>query len=461
MFKVKSFKIIVSTFAFIIQSCASTIPELNQCFYNYKISEDALPDFEVKTFRSPEETGTRLDVYVSVLESRLQFIRAADNFKSSYTVFLRLSGEKKTYSRDLTRTIIRKGVNQLGDNAYDAFVLSFFPEPGKYKLSITVSDDNTQSKKTRDFAVDISSDTSSHIRLSDILFLLKTDTVDGTRRITPFVPGNVGLLPDTINFFVKTFLKSGSLDSVGFYLYELPRSTAAITRFNPYSIQIGAPFQDPCGQSDSSILIYRAEYKSKAQAGTDLIFGKFPKPPVGQYLLQVKLIDNSGNTASSFQNFMVRSRMFPEVIGDYRTMVESLGYIATPPEFKRLTAAENDSVLRSNILSFWQDKGGIERMKEYYRRVKQANKYFSTCVDGWRTPMGLFYIVCGPPDYVECQGIWNEKWVYTPSGYSSTMTIVFRLTKEEADPDKRLYQIANVFFPPDMWSFFVNRWRNP
>ncbi|MGC8595821.1 MAG: GWxTD domain-containing protein [Candidatus Kryptoniota bacterium] len=457
----KSFRIIVLVTAFIIQSCASTVPELNQCFYNYKITEDALPFFEVKTFRSPEQGGTRLDIYLGVQESRLQFIKMADNFKSSYTVLLRLAGERKAYSRDLSRTIIRKEVNQLDENSYDAFVISFFPEPGKYKLSITVSDDNTQAKLTRDFSVDIPSDTSNQIRLSDILFLARTDTVNGTRRITPFVPENVGLLSDTLNFFVKTYLKSGSLDSVEFYLYELPQSTAAITRFNPYSMQIGVPFQDPCSENDSRRLIYRAEYRSKAHAGTDLIFGKIPKPPLGQYILQVKLLDNLGNAVNSYQNFIVRSRIFPRVIGDYRTMVESLGYIATPPEFKRLTAAENDSALRSGILSFWQDKGGVERMNEYYRRVRQANKYFSTCVDGWRTPMGLFYIVCGPPDYVECQGIWNEKWVYTPSGYSSTMTIVFRLTKEVADPDKRLYQIANVFFPPDMWSYFVNRWRNP
>lgn len=456
----KNFKIFFLLAAF-IQSCASTAPELNQCFYNYKITEDALPNFEVKLFRSPEEKSTRLDVYLSVLESRLQFIRSADNFKASYSVFLKLAGERKTYSRDLTRTITKKTFNQYDESSYDAFVVSFFPEPGNYKLSITVSDDNTQSKLTKDFAVVIPFDTSSSIRISDILFLVRADTVDGTRRITPFVPENVGLLPDTIGFFVKTFLRSGGLDSVAFYLFELPRSTAAITTFNPYSMQIGVPFQDPCIQSDTRKLIYRAEYMSGALAGTDLIFGKFPKPPAGQYMLQVKVIDRSGNTASSYQNFIVRSKIFPQVVGDYRTMVESLGYIATPPEFKRLTSAQTDSALRLSILSFWKDRGGIERMNEYYRRVKQANKYFSTCVDGWRTPMGLFYIVCGPPDYVECQGIWNEKWVYTPSGYSSTMTILFRLANGATDPDKRLYQIANAYFPPDMWSYFVNRWRNP
>jgi len=42
-----------------------------------------------------------------------------------------------------------------------------------------------------------------------------------------------------------------------------------------------------------------------------------------------------------------------------------------------------------------------ELMDEYYRRVKYANDKFTTFQDGWRSDMGMIFILFGPPDNIE------------------------------------------------------------
>jgi GWxTD domain-containing protein len=42
-----------------------------------------------------------------------------------------------------------------------------------------------------------------------------------------------------------------------------------------------------------------------------------------------------------------------------------------------------------------------EKMEEHYARVEFANKHFKHYLDGWRTDMGMVYIIFGPPNNVE------------------------------------------------------------
>ena len=70
--------------------------------------------------------------------------------------------------------------------------------------------------------------------------------------------------------------------------------------------------------------------------------------------------------------------------------------------------------------------------------------------------MGISYIVCGAPDYVECQGLSNEVWYYD-IGSNRSFTIPFR----EIYPgsSERYFEIAPYSVNDFVWSEFVNRWR--
>ena len=40
-------------------------------------------------------------------------------------------------------------------------------------------------------------------------------------------------------------------------------------------------------------------------------------------------------------------------------------------------------------------------MIEYYRRIQTADERYSHFIDGWKTDMGMVYIIFGEPDQIE------------------------------------------------------------
>jgi hypothetical protein len=40
-------------------------------------------------------------------------------------------------------------------------------------------------------------------------------------------------------------------------------------------------------------------------------------------------------------------------------------------------------------------------MEQYYNRVQYANEHFSHYIDGWRTDLGMVFILLGPPNNVD------------------------------------------------------------
>jgi hypothetical protein len=93
-------------------------------------------------------------------------------------------------------------------------------------------------------------------------------------------------------------------------------------------------------------------------------------------------------------------------------------------------------------------------MMEYYKRVEYANELFTCNVDGWKTPMGMVFIVLGEPSYMECSpgSVRVETWSY-PNG-------IYFATGEFGD-GTRYYTLTR--FPEQdgyrYWLDMAGRWR--
>jgi GWxTD domain-containing protein len=70
---------------------------------------------------------------------------------------------------------------------------------------------------------------------------------------------------------------------------------------------------------------------------------------------------------------------------------------------KLLTINDPDS-LAAVVHHFWRDKMDSTTAQKvaakYYRRVRQANRLFTSYKEGWKTARGTFYVLFGPPDKV-------------------------------------------------------------
>ena len=110
---------------------------------------------------------------------------------------------------------------------------------------------------------------------------------------------------------------------------------------------------------------------------------------------------------------MFHNQDFPDITYNPMEMVNSLNYIATINEIKKFVDVKTDSGIKTNLQNFWKDHGGVRSNAQDIETVGEANRFFTNnCIEGWRTPMGMFYIVWGPSDNVDCEGTWNERWSY-------------------------------------------------
>jgi GWxTD domain-containing protein len=148
---------------------------------------------------------------------------------------------------------------------------------------------------------------------------------------------------------------------------------------------------------------------------------------------------------------------FPELT-TIEQIFEPLRYITTSREYDAL---ENSPDLKMAIDSFWLEKSGnVNRARsqiaKYYNRVQEANQFFSSYLEGWKTDRGMIYIIFGPPNNVYRQTN-TELWVYGEAGHNLSLRFSFvKVNNPFSDNDYSLYR--NPMFK-EAWYNAVENWR--
>jgi len=171
-------------------------------------------------------------------------------------------------------------------------------------------------------------------------------------------------------------------------------------------------------------------------------------PRKGLYLIQ--------KDTTSLEGFCFRVE---EDYPQYSLLVNLPGpliYITTRREFERLeTSRGYKKAFDRAILSITAD---IDRarilMRNYFRRVELANRYFTSYKEGWKTDRGMIYIVFGRPTEVfkfNDREVWNYK--------TDQFDIRFTFSKSSSlfDPDN--YVLIREKKHEDTWYEVVDLWR--
>ena len=93
-------------------------------------------------------------------------------------------------------------------------------------------------------------------------------------------------------------------------------------------------------------------------------------------------------------------------ISDVEEAMEQMRYILTSDERSQLSKVKKKD--REDLFyTFWKERDPTpetatnELMEQYYSRVRYAIEHFTSFTPGWRTDMGMIYILFGPPDDIE------------------------------------------------------------
>ncbi len=153
--------------------------------------------------------------------------------------------------------------------------------------------------------------------------------------------------------------------------------------------------------------VLTGSYRRRLTAWRTLDF--FPLEPdslgFGKYTLRVA-VEAEGSRDQVEKTFNVRWSGLPATAADLDMAIEQVKYVADKKEYDALRRAPGEKKLEE-FMRFWKRRDPTpgteenEAMDEHYRRVEYANERFTVFREGWKTDMGMVYIILGPPNDIE------------------------------------------------------------
>jgi GWxTD domain-containing protein len=139
-------------------------------------------------------------------------------------------------------------------------------------------------------------------------------------------------------------------------------------------------------------------------------------------------------------------------------MLPPLRYISSKKEYNDIILSKDKKL---GVESFWiQAAGKAENakllIKKYYNLVQEANMFFSSYHEGWKTDRGIIYIVYGLPDIVYKTDN-SETWIYgEENSRLSSRFYFYKVTNRFTDND---YSLNKSETYRESWYLAISRWR--
>lgn len=171
----------------------------------------------------------------------------------------------------------------------------------------------------------------------------------------------------------------------------------------------------------------------------------------GIYHLQFDTLQKSGAVLYNF------GEDYP-LVTDAGQLVAALRYVTTASEFERIQQATDK---KEAIDQFWIDvSGSRERarflIKIFYSRMQDANRYFTSYLEGWKTDKGMIYLIFGPPKTVYKTSE-SEYWDY--GVYKGYGNLNFTFKKIENPFTTNDYILVRSAAYEPVWYIAVDHWR--
>ena len=346
--------------------------------------------FDAISLESGELGVSRMDVYIEVPYEALHFFKLNDAFRSSYDMTINIYDSVETLINEKwwTEKIETKDYNESVSPARSNLShQSFMLIPGKYFIEVQLKDNETQKVTRLKRKVDVRNYFSPKFSMSDILVASRIEMDSGKIVVYPNISGNVGTLRDSFYIFFEMY-NSISADSAKIVVTIHNVKGDSINR-DSFMYALGSLKKSCFYQITTSQFI------------------------AGDYLLEVRVVPKLGSSgfsdelsAIATRSFVIRWRGLPLSISDLDLAIDQIQYISSRDKLDEIKKAYPERK-KELFRDFWKKKDPTpnternELMEEYYSRVQYANKHFGHYIDGWKSDMGMIYIIFGVPSNIE------------------------------------------------------------
>ncbi|HEX9658024.1 MAG TPA: GWxTD domain-containing protein [Bacteroidota bacterium] len=433
------------------------------------IFSPGIPSFEMTAAPTWHFEERGLGITVSVSNTSLVFVRDKDSYIATYEISVQI------YEKEQETLLLEKAwVETTNVPDYESTQLkqakrsSYFLElsQGEYTVIVSLRDENSAKLGSRRLNVKLTPVESMELSFASLG--LEERQPDGSyQNVLPFrvIEGH-----DSVRVFgvVNAPLKAASLD-VSLLVVKFPSDTSVAAppflfspvagTFSRHGVNYSTP--DTIGLARSLISV----------RGRQIDFSipvDLPDKSFYRIYLSITALSDANREPLSVMNDQAEIVVLgagyprPQTID---ALIEPLVYIAKEEQMDSLRLAPTTEEKKRRFdalwLSFADNKAAAAHaIKLYYTRVEEANKYFTTQKEGWKTDRGMLYIVLGPPvsSGVRLQ---KEIWFYSSTDPDPINTYYFtkvrpndnESTIENPTLDRQSYYDRG-------WQRAVERWRN-
>ena len=444
----------------ILSGCASGIDVLSDCYSLAQFKKLTSPSFDPYFMNVKSGDKSRVDIYIQMPYTHLRFEKTLDGFRASYecTFIIKDEEQQIVQTKEVERMLEPKTYEETISQRFDFFLQSFVLEPGWYSIEIVSIDNLSQLRYRYGGEIEAQNFQSPRLNASNELFLDTIVVDDKGITLRPILPSSISLLDNSLGIFQELYnVKPGDTITIS-ESYAVPKRIVDTDKRNYYPSPPYRMNEYRCtNEYDSTYLKKDSVFIASGDSIVQL-FQFYPLPSFGNTSVTRKIIRKSSidtDTLSTRTMLFRRDAKF-WMIPSLEEIIGVMRYILSPEEYDSIAHASGMEK-KKRINEFWETHGSYQGKSDFERRVKEADLLFTSCIEGSKTPMGIVYVVCGAPDFVDCRGSFlTESWYYTIG--ERTYPIQFRQVNTKSG--LLYYEIIPFTMNESLWQYFVDRWRN-
>jgi GWxTD domain-containing protein len=347
--------------------------------------EESTPFFnlDLASFRAEKAKETRLEIYLKIMFDELQFVKVtADSYRAVYEISAMILDQDdfQVNGKIWRDTVAVNGFETTNSRRlFDATKAGFNLPPGKYRVNVGVMDMDTRRTSFRKTSLVLRDFSEAKLLVSDVLI---ADAVghDSSGNLIP-QPQVTAPRQEKSQLFAY------------FEIYDTSNDKEYKTSY---------VLKNPEGKK-----ILQKEVTVRHTGQITPVILELPNASLahGLYVIRVE-VKGREQMATTEREIMLHWVGIPSNIVDLNQAIEQMRYIAKKDGVKKILSAPPEK-RREAFLKFWRENDPTpgteanELMEEYYRRVNYANASFRGFREGWKTDMGMVYIVFGAPNEIE------------------------------------------------------------
>lgn len=419
--------LLIGVFAILMfAGCGSVYQDTTDRGDTYML-RDGYPEFAITAQPYLSDANSiNLNVWTDVVKGSLIFSNDSlardeqSNLSAQFTIEVNLFSSKNLEqilgSKQVTHTLKAQNNRVTEAQTSEQYQINVNDvPPGTYWLRVALFDHTSEKSTARGVPVTIPDPAQSSQNP-----LLTPLILEGTYADHPYAPISTYTVParyDSLQYRTEIWHQNSSENELSievklirFHSDQHPARNISGRDYSPSSIRYqGIDF-------DNTTAILKDTLSVNLNDGYATPFTYAVKRPnIGNYRFTVSIISGDQKVSKEMRAFGVKSPWFP-ALQTMRELAAPLIYLMNKKEHDKMMKISDAQKLKQAYDQFWLDNiedpsVATDVVQKFNERVVEANKQFTNYKAGWKTDLGMIYILFGPPWYVENRAD-KMKWSY-------------------------------------------------